>query len=83
MNLSVVTLIRSPTRNSSLKIIKSICPAKLWTAQVNANDDSEDAKYYTRIYRCSARFSEWTLGTIVLDEFYQVWEQSKLRIGLG
>ncbi|KAI7856188.1 aspartic peptidase domain-containing protein [Circinella umbellata] len=58
-------------------------PAKLWTARVDATDDSEDAKCYTHIRRGSDRFKEWTLGTIVLDEFYQAWEQSMLRVGLG
>ncbi|KAI7856172.1 aspartic peptidase domain-containing protein [Circinella umbellata] len=58
-------------------------PAKVWTAQIDPSDTSRTCMCYTHIQRASDESKEWTLGTIVLDEFYQAWEQSSLRVGLG
>ncbi|KAI9250980.1 aspartic peptidase domain-containing protein [Phascolomyces articulosus] len=58
-------------------------PRLLWTDPINPDDRSEDAKCYSHIRRGSDRFKEWTIGTSVLNEFYQVYSYDMLRVGLA
>ncbi|KAI9495151.1 aspartic peptidase domain-containing protein [Zychaea mexicana] len=72
-----------PNLNFKFENYQISVPASLWTDRIDENDESEDAKCYTHIRRGSDRFKEWTLGTIVLDEFYQIWDHHMLRMGLA
>ncbi|KAI9277271.1 aspartic peptidase domain-containing protein [Phascolomyces articulosus] len=58
-------------------------PASLWTEPIDHTDQSEDAKCFSHIHRGSDRFKEWTIGTRVLNEFYQVYDHEMLRVALA
>ncbi|KAI8141391.1 aspartic peptidase domain-containing protein [Fennellomyces sp. T-0311] len=58
-------------------------PAALWTVPVDPNDISDKAKCYSLIRRGNEKFKEWTIGTLVLREFYQVYAPSENRMGLA
>ncbi|KAI8141390.1 aspartic peptidase domain-containing protein [Fennellomyces sp. T-0311] len=58
-------------------------PASLWTAPVDPTDTTDKAKCYSLIRRGNEKFKEWTIGTVVLDEFYRVWHYPNKQMGLA
>ncbi|KAI7859290.1 aspartic peptidase domain-containing protein [Circinella umbellata] len=59
-------------------------PASLWTDRVDSNSQGVDgATCFSHIRRSSDKFKEWTIGTRVLDEFYQVYSYDMLRVGFA
>ncbi|KAI8141392.1 aspartic peptidase domain-containing protein [Fennellomyces sp. T-0311] len=58
-------------------------PASLWTAPVDPKDTSDKAKCYSMVRRGNEKFKEWTIGTLVLDQFYQIWDYSNKQMGLA
>ena len=58
-------------------------PASLWTDRVNPNNQGDEAMCFSHIRRGSDKFKEWTIGTRVLDEFYQAYSYDMLRVGFA